>query len=170
MNNFVGRITVAVFANVTDQSGGNTPASRSYEIDYSTSTPTDNPTTFRILNAYDMATGGRQLTDGSTAVDVATFYIHITSTRPVDDFDGSDINISNGCKGGLTELSGSGIDDNTQWRLEVGLVNETTGRMTVSIPPNVVDYGNANVSKSFLYDRVSEVGDPFPVTHWNSKN
>ena len=162
-DNFKGWITVAVAANVTTQSGGNTPDSRSFYVDYSTSSTTENPTTFTIHSAYDMATGGSVVSDGSLAVDDATIYVHIRSTRAVDDFDGTDINISNGCKGGLTVLSGSGITPNTEWRIEVGLTNETTGRMTVSIPPNVVNYGNANVSKSFPYDRISEVGDPFPV-------
>ena len=168
-DNFEGWITVAVAANVMTQSGGNTPDSRSFKIDYSRATITANPTTFTIGNAYSIATGGTVVSNGSTTISDRnrTVYVHITSSRAIADFGDSDIIISNGCIGQLTEQTGTRtnpIDDNTQWRIEVGLENETAGRMTVTIPPNAVSVGNLNESKSFPYDLITEIGPPVNVT------
>ena len=149
-DNFDGWVTVAIPANVIDDSGGNLPDSREFRVDYSTTRPPGNPIDFTIGGAYPSSTTGSVL---SGTLRAATVYVLITADRSVDDFGVGDIIIGNGCKGTLTELSGG--MDNTRWRIEVGLKEEESGTMTVTVPPNAVVAGNENATRSFEFNRIS---------------
>lgn len=146
---FDGRVTIMIPSDVTTQSGGNIAASNSYVVNTTQATTSGNPTVFRILNAYDASTAGRNLTPRTdTILTASTVYVEITSSRPVSDFEASDINVSNGCIGARTTITAG-----STWRIEVGLEADTAGTMYVIIPPNVVSVGNVNVRKGFKYDR-----------------
>ena len=157
---FEGRVTVIIPSDVTTQSGGNLAASNSYVVNTTQATTTGNPTTFRILNAYDQSTAGTNLTpEQDSILETSPVYIQITSTRSVSDFDPSDIVVSNGCVGVRTTIT-SGLE----WRLLVGLADNSAGTMTVTIPPNVVSVGNENASKGFQYNTIPAVVDPAEPT------
>ena len=154
---FEGIVTVVIPSDITSQSGGNEAANRSYSVNTRDATSgTGNPTTFRILNAYSESTAGRNLTPRTDSIlTEETVYVEIQSTRVVNDFSASDINISNGCIGARNTLT-----TGTLWRIAVGLEAGNVGVMTVMIPPNVVSIGNANARKDFRFDRADIESPP----------
>ena len=159
-DDFKGIVTVAVPSDVTSQSGGNAAATRNFNVD-TTSTPTTvTPTVFTVGPVFSAATGGTATTDYNRD----QIYVQIDSSLAVTDFTANDIIISGGCAGVLTEQTGASITDNTRWRIRIDIENGTAGFVTITIPRNSVGIGNAQVSRSYSYDRTSTAAPPLSVS------
>ena len=130
-------------------------ATQNYSID--TIPDEVNVAAFTIRDAYSMEQGGMSISDGTETLTIATVFIHITSTEAVADFTSSDIIVAGGCKVALRPVTGT--PTNTQWRLEVGITADTAGILTIAIPANIVNIGNALEEKQFEYNRQTSEPD-----------
>ena len=116
---------------------------------------------FRIDDLYpdnDLDSAAIVFDEDNPALDQTPVWVEISSAQSPTGFTKSDISISGACATDNPEtFSSRPKNSRNVWRLEISILPESAGIITVFIPSNVVEEGNDPVSKTFEYNTSTAV-------------
>ena len=136
-----------LYIKVNEDAIGSSPETQSLPVDYNTT----GKVTFTFDRVYTTSTGSSIISPEFT---IPNIYVEISSNIAVEDFTSTDIIIEGSCIGSLTKQTGESITDNTVWRLEISIPDDTEGTIVITILENSVSYGNNAVRQSYNFNRL----------------